>query len=659
MTSVTLRPDSTVGSTGAVTGAASSHAALNDNSDSSYVTLDVGEFVTVGIGNLALPADAVTKTIQLRGRVDYFGNGTTVLGRIALPGQPFLESTLMAPSPPPGTYAFASGGAYTDAEIDAATVTFISNGTDTIRVYEAYVDVVYVTQPSTSVFFPTGTVTNTTTPIVNWSMSGDAAGGSQTHYQIRVFTAAQYGIGGFDPATSPATWDSGITASIEQTRSVSVGLQDATYRAYVRTAQTVNGSQHWSTWGYSAFTINVVRPPIPLMNFDPQEESGRILIELDNGTGGATTDGFELQRSVDNGLTWLPVRNTQADTGVALGTGGVDILDYEAPNGQVALYRARALHNYSGVYAASDWNTLVFSFEDDNEAWIQTGFTTTFEADGTSVATTGSRALHAVGTITNNDGSAYSPPFQITPGRYVSARADIYVGTAANGANAGLLAVQFDDGTGAWTLTAAIGANIAAGTGPRVATILNAVAPATATQGRLRIYGDTSGTSTIDWLIDTVQIRIGSTSSADLPGVMWESSGWWLKHPTVPSLNMPIELFSYANVERAARRSILHPVGALRPVVISDTRGSEAGIVVAQMHTETERDVLDALLDTTDVLLLQGPAADGEPDRYVSLGDTSLVRVVDNANFHIRRATLPWVRVDLPAGAITGGEYIA
>ncbi len=499
VTLVILRPSGTVGNTGAVTGA-SAHAALNDNSDSTYVTLDAGEFVTVSLDDLSMAAGAIVNSIHLRGRMNYVSNGTLVLGRIAIPGQPFLEGMLFAPFGSPGTYTFVTGGTYTDGQVDSAVATFVAQ-TDTARVYEAYLDVRYAVLPVVTVTLPTGTVTNTNRPTVAWSNTLDSDGGAQTHYEAKVFTAAQYGAGGFDPSTSPATDASGIVASNNGSRQVAATLPDAVYRAYVRVAQTVNGAQHWSAWDFEGFTIAVDLPADPSMTLTAQGTAGRVMIELDDNAGDATTTGFEVQRSDDGGTTWVAVRTVDGDDGIIAGT-AVTIYDYEAPNGTLATYRARALHDYSGSFAASGW-------------------------------------------VTNT--------------------------------------------------------------------------------------------------------------------VMWDTEDWWIKHPNLPALNVNLGrgMYSYSEVTRAARQGVFQPVGALRPIVVSDTRGGPVGVVVVQFATVALQDALDVLLDETATVLLQGPTLHGHPDRYVSIGEHRSERVIDKGRFHMTRETLPWTEVEANAGAQLGEQYTA
>lgn len=507
MTLVVLRPNGTISNTGTVTGAGGvAHTALSDDSDSSTVAYAGGQLGQFNLTDLTLPAGAALKTVAVRGRTNIYYLEISLIsaGSVRAGGIGGSKASGLA------TYAFGSpvaagGPGLTDPDLDGAVLVIANNDTVSGFVpgaYEAYVDVRYVVQPVVSVSAPTGTLTTTNTPTVTWADTLDADGGAQTNYQVKIFTAAQYGIGGFDPAVSPNTFDSGALSGSALSYALTQPLANATYRAYVRVGQTVNGATLWSAYAFSGFIENVTPPAVPTLALTAQSTSGRIQAVITTGGGATTTDRVELQRSVDGGTTWLAVRNTETVDGtITYPAAPVTILDYEAPNGTLTSYRARALHNYSGLYAASNWSTT-----------------------------------------------------------------------------------------------------------------------ATAT---------------------------------------WTSSDWWIKHPNVPALNLKLPagtagaMVSYPDVQRAARQTAFQPLGATLPIVVADTRGGATGTVIVQLRTTAEKTALDALLDRVATLLLQGPAAQGEPDRYVRIGDHARVRLVNNGNFLTTRDTLPWAQVASPAGVQT------
>jgi hypothetical protein len=126
-------------------------------------------------------------------------------------------------------------------------------------------------KPTISSLGPTGSITTTARPTITWTFAGD--GLAQNRFQVKIFTAAQYGIGGFDPETSPNTVDSGVQVSTSNSWTCTVNLPNSTtYRAYVKCAQLTPGSSivHWTTAGttwaalgaaaYTGFSTNYTGP---------------------------------------------------------------------------------------------------------------------------------------------------------------------------------------------------------------------------------------------------------------------------------------------------------------------------------------------------------------------------------------------------------------
>lgn len=507
MTVSTLRPDGTSSSSSVtVTGAASAHAALNDNSDSSYLTVaNTGQLV-VTMGNLTLPAGAVIKSGQLRFRGARTSAGTSVVrfragdvAPYALPATDF-SVTWTSPTTVSAGATFETSN-LTDAKADALLIAVIGaspSDTVSIRFYELYVDYTYVTVPTTAVTVG-GTITDTNLPEVTWSNTLDSDGGAQTTYEVKVFTDAQYLAGGFDPDTSSPFETSGQTSSAAAAWTPTDPQPDDTYRAYVRVAQTVNGSLHWSDWAYDEYVISVDLPATPTIAVYAEANEGRHRIEIRDTPGGAaTTDDFELQVSTDGGTTYTHVRGLLADGIITPEAGSTIVYDWEAPNGTLATYRVRARHDYSGVYAASAW-----------------------------------------------------------------------------------------------------------------------------------------------------------ASDSDT----WTSSDWWIKNPVDPSQNMVVEVHSQVDRNRPVRQGTFQALGATYPVVITDTRAAAAGTIVLRTDDEADQTLLDDLLDSGVTLLVQAPATDHWPDRYVRFGDHGRARIADKAFVEPVFDTLPWQQVAAPTGLIT--EYPA
>lgn len=356
MTTTVLRPDDTAGSSGLITGAASAHAALSDNSDSSYVD----SWANLMLQDFTLPTGSVTKTFRVRGR------GRAVAGA----GQMYLVGLVRSPGA--GTFVTAVGGLTTtpsevssaEAPVSLAQVdvnnlgiyfaySSSSNSANT-RCFELYGDLTYVTRPVVAVtaVSPDPYTASNSVPI-DWVNTFDADGGTQTRYHVRVFSAAQYGAGGFDPGTSDAVYDSGSTLSSSTGAIVGPLPTATTYRAYVRVAQTVNGAAHWSAWAYDQFAVSVTTSDIADVTVAADNGLARIDITVARDTGTPLWERLEIERSIDAGVTWVPVRGS---TLVTVGVSSTYVtVDYEPGNNVATRYRARATYYSSGLPIVGPW----------------------------------------------------------------------------------------------------------------------------------------------------------------------------------------------------------------------------------------------------------------------------------------------------------------
>jgi hypothetical protein len=131
----------------------------------------------------------------------------------------------------------------------------------------------------------------------------------------------------------------------------------------------------------------------------------------------------------------------------------------------------------------------------------------------------------------------------------------------------------------------------------------------------------------------------------------WSSSSWWLKSPNQPDLNVAVEVREIQTISRAGRQGVFQALGATSVVVISDTRGPRTGEITLRTQTEAHQDALDALLDTTDTLLLHGPVGQG-PLGYVRFGNHSRTRAGKPADAAKTWETLEFVVVGSPPGPV-------
>lgn len=369
MTTEILRPNSSVDWAGtiAVTGAGSWSAAMIDDSDSSYVSLANG-FFEVGFGTFTLPAGARTKTVTTRCRSEYttgsLGISVNLLTdnssrTVSLGGGTVTSSWVTRTAP-------AVAGTFTQAEIDDFTIRVINGYVHAVRIAELYIDLVYATKPTCTMSAPTGTVHLTTSPTVSWAHTAGSDGGTQTRYQVKVFTDAQVVAGGFDPDTTIPLFDSGEVISASTSLGAGPLPVNVDMWAYVRTAQTINGTPHWSDWDSSSFDLDVGLPILDTLTATGQPTEARVLIEAVLEVGSDPYDYLEVERSVDGGDTWSPIRGGAR----ALVTGDsedVSLYDYEAPNGATVIYRARP----ATTTLVGDWLESSSTSWTSDEVWLK------------------------------------------------------------------------------------------------------------------------------------------------------------------------------------------------------------------------------------------------------------------------------------------------
>lgn len=243
-----------------------------------------------------------------------------------------------------------------------------------LQISEAGVTVETTTVPTApTVSAPTGTLNATTRPAIVWAHN-DGDGKPQADAQVAVYTAAQYGVVGFDPDPAVGVapvWSSGPGGSAATASGVTVGVDLAnstTYRAYVRTmATTAGGAPLWSPWGYSQFALSLVMPGPPtslVVSRDPAGVATKVTAvstAAPPAAGSWSSSQVLLERSTD-GVTWQrvwvrPGAGTDADGpyGIAWNAAaGTTVYDYECPRGDTVSYRARQVWlGATGVLASA------------------------------------------------------------------------------------------------------------------------------------------------------------------------------------------------------------------------------------------------------------------------------------------------------------------
>jgi hypothetical protein len=210
------------------------------------------------------------------------------------------------------------------------------------RIYYLELEVEYSADPTVVTTTSPATTLNTGSVTVEWAYTG---GNPQAQWHAKIFDDATYGGGGFDADTSTATWDSGLTAGVS-TRAALVDIvlpNSDIYKAYVK---AIDNKGIASAWDDSpTLTVAYTTPPTA-----PTAVSGSFSATTGNITvtiTGSAGDYRELERSDDNGTTWVSVQ--------AQNTSG-SYVDGGAPlNSTTVKYRARSVT--ASTLVASAWET--------------------------------------------------------------------------------------------------------------------------------------------------------------------------------------------------------------------------------------------------------------------------------------------------------------
>jgi len=348
MATYTLRPNANWNNASAFTisgGSGSVHAALSDSSDTTYITrtsTTVPASYEAEFGTQTLAATEKVAYVNLRARGTIGTTGSIELslgvitdrnGRTVSYSVPFSKANTLALTTLDTALKLTSapnGEAWSQTLIDNLVVKFTDNATasgDRAGLYELYVDVITTAQPSVTVTAPSGTITDTTFPSVTWTYS-DADGDPQSAYEVKVFDSTTYGGGSFSADTSTPAVQTGIVTSSNDGQTLEADLADGTtYRAYVRVAQLLNGSNYFSNWAYSQFTIDVDAPATPLITAFYDSQEGAVTVTVFGRTNALSPNQASLET---NTTGWAAVTNSAIARSTAQASSGSASLEITA-----------------------------------------------------------------------------------------------------------------------------------------------------------------------------------------------------------------------------------------------------------------------------------------------------------------------------------------
>lgn len=377
MSTSVAAPTSQGANTGAPSTGSSADAYLRlaDIDDATYVTFENGELITqLGFGtpSPSIPSEAVVKSIVplIRASCPAGGVARMQTTMLAVGGEVADAATAISTTTVQQIYPVAFNGDYDPAGVQLSLKQTVASD---LKITTALLLITWVDQPVVTITAPIGTLTDETRPTVTWENTLDADGGGQFSAAVRIWTDAVYSDPGFDPETSDYVDGEGIFGT-DTTWQGEASLVDGDYHVGVKISQPVSGfdSLVESEWDFQAFSVAADRPAAPDLTVTPDDDAARNAVIVEDNTGDATTDYWEVQRSDDGGVTFDWIRTSMEIDGRIDNDGGAGgSLDFEAPNAVTVIYRARAVHEYTNGVASSEWEEVTVESWSSETIWLK------------------------------------------------------------------------------------------------------------------------------------------------------------------------------------------------------------------------------------------------------------------------------------------------
>jgi hypothetical protein len=122
----------------------------------------------------------------------------------------------------------------------------------------------------------------------------------------------------------------------------------------------------------------------------------------------------------------------------------------------------------------------------------------------------------------------------------------------------------------------------------------------------------------------------------------------WVKDPGNPQRNTQAMVAAPPEWSLPIQQAVYRVKGRSRAVVHSDVRGAHEGQLIVWTRSDAESAALQSVLSSGAVLLIQFAPGMHETDRYVSVGETPLPRLIPDGTEESRAWTLPLIEQDQP-----------
>lgn len=256
-------------------GIGSASAVLSDSSNNTYVRATAGvaginySSITYDLGNPSVGGSAVAR---VRAAFTWKnGDGAPANFKLLIPASGTVAAQLgpqsanyPSGSSPVTVYSgwWAKSTAWPTSDLNAMQLLSFTSST-ALRYTKAWMEFDMVSTPTAT---PAITSVTTMRPTTTWTFS-DADGYTQASAVVKLFSAAQYGAGGFDPATSTALWSGTVNGDAQTiTPTTNVIVTNAlVYKPFLQVYKNVSGCVIPSAWSSatSTSTSSFTLPPTP------------------------------------------------------------------------------------------------------------------------------------------------------------------------------------------------------------------------------------------------------------------------------------------------------------------------------------------------------------------------------------------------------------
>jgi hypothetical protein len=240
------------------------------------------------------------------------------------------------------------------------------------------------------------------------------------------------------------------------------------------------------------------------------------------------------------------------------------------------------------------------------------------------------------------------------------------VNASASTSTSALIGFLFRDSTG--TILSSLNSTVTILTQATFTTVQTAPANTAFVQPYVQMNGTPAAGTLLRIFSAAVTNAAGSATSG---GVVVPSLGaCWLKDPLRPGSNVRVDFafdpnpactptegvfFQSMDTEQRGANAVTFNVNnQAQPLVVSKTRSSITSALTLVSRTFADRDRLNTALSYGSPLLFQVPDEYGIPDQYLSVGTTTVTRILPDHRFPIRVFQLPYAAVSAPGGPMQG-----